>query len=178
MTSLFFSIALSFLPGIHNAKFITDTPNRNTAIPITYAFNRITIYNDIRVYIAEGDKNEILVNNEEAASNIKFKVNDDVLVIKSKKNMFSGNSMIKIIIVVKDIKCITIMGDAEVRTIGLLSDQNLKLEIFGDGAIYASTKASEVVTFIKGVGKIEVKGNFKTASVNKDAYGNMVTIYN
>jgi len=178
MTNLFFSIALSFLPGIHHAKFIIDTANRNKVIPITYAFNSITIYNDIRVYITEGDKNEILVNNEEVAGNIKFKVNDDVLVIKSKKNMFTGNSMIKIVIVVKDIKCITIMGDAEVRTIGLLSDKNLKLEIYGDGAIYASTKANEVNTFIKGVGKIEVKGNFKNTLVNKDAYGNMVTIYN
>jgi hypothetical protein len=178
MTSLFFSIALSLLPGIHHAQFATDTANRNSSIPIAYAFNSITIYNDMWVYITEGDKNEILMNNEESASNIKFKVNDEVLVVKSKKNMFSGKSMIKIIIVVKDIKCITIMGDAEVRTIGLLSDQNLKLEIYGDGAIYASTKAIKVNTFIKGVGKIEVKGNFKTTSVNKDAYGNMVTIYN
>jgi hypothetical protein len=178
MSSLLLSITLFFLHGIHHAKVVTDTTNRNRAIPIEYAFNSITIYNDIRVYITEGNKNEILANNEEAASNIKFKVNDDVLVIKSKKNMFSGNSMIKIIIVVKDIKGITIMGDAEVRTIGLLSDQSLKLEIYGDGAIYASTKAIEVNTFIKGVGKIEVKGNFKTTSVNKDAYGNMITIYN
>jgi hypothetical protein len=178
MTSLLLAITLFFLPGTYNTNFISDTPNRNMAMPITYAFHSITIYDDIRVYITEGDKNEILVNNEEVASIIKFKVNDEVLVIKSKKNIFSGNGMIKIIIVVKDIKCITIMGDAEVRTIGLLSDQNLKLEIYGDGAIYASTKASEVSTFIKGVGKIEVRGNFKTTSVNKDAYGNMVTIYN
>ena len=70
------------------------------------------------------------------------------------------------------------MGVAEVRTIGKLSCERLDLIIDGDGAIYASTTANEVKTFIKGVGKIEVRGNFANTSVNKDACGNMVTTYN
>lgn len=70
------------------------------------------------------------------------------------------------------------MDDAEVRTIGELKDKRLKLEILGDGAIYANTRANEVTTFIKGLGKINVIGNFKNTSVSKDAYGNMITNYN
>jgi hypothetical protein len=62
--------------------------------------------------------------------------------------------------------------------IGYLNSPILKLNILDDGAIYASTKATEVDTFIKRLGKIEVKGTFKNTSVNKDAYGNMVTNYN
>jgi len=177
MTSLMFSIALSILPVNHHAKTITDTNNLNTAISVSNAFNGITIYGNIRVYVIEGNKNEILVNNEDEANKIKIKVEDSVLVVKNKKNMFSGNSAIKMFIMVKDIKCITIMDDAEVRTVGELSDRNLKLEIYGDGCIYASTKAIEVDTFIRGLGKIEVKGNFQNTSVSKDAYGNMITKY-
>ena len=178
MTSLLLSIALVILPGSHFNNAITDTATGKMTIPVEYSFNSITIYNDIQVFILEGVKNEIIVSNEGEASNIKFKVDNDVLIIKSRKNIFSGNNMIKIIIMVKDIHCITNMGDAEVRTIGELSDRNLKLEIYGDGAIYVSTKANEVNTFIRGLGKIEVKGNFKNTSVNKDAYGNMITKYN
>ena len=177
MTSLLLSIALVILPGSHFNNAITDTATGKMTIPVEYSFNGITIYNDIHVFVLEGAKNQIMVNDESVAGNLKFKVDNDVLIIKSRKNIFSGNNRIKIIIMVKDIHCITIMGDAEVRTIGELSNRNLKLEIYGDGAIYASTKANEVNTFITGLGKIEVKGNFKNTSVNKDAYGNMITTY-
>jgi hypothetical protein len=44
--------------------------------------------------------------------------------------------------------------------------------------MYVNTTALEVNTFMKGLGKIEVKENFKNTTVNKDAYGNIVTIYN
>lgn len=179
MTCLLLTFVLAILPGSHHSAAITDTATRNMTIPIEYSFSGITIYNDIRVYIVEGTKNEIIISNEVFGGNFKFKVDNDVLIIKNKKNIFGGNNnMIKIIIKVKDIHSITIMDDAEVRTIGELSDRNLKLEIFGDGAIYASTKANEVKTFIKGLGKIEVKGNFKNTSINRDANGNMVTTYN
>jgi hypothetical protein len=79
---------------------------------------------------------------------------------------------------VRNISDITIIGNSEVRTIGDLSYRNLKLEIYGDGVIFVNTKAVEVNTYIQGLGKIEVRGNFKHTSVNPDAYGNMITTYN
>jgi hypothetical protein len=156
----------------------SDTVSEKMIIPVNYSFNSVTVYSDVIVYITEGDKNEIIVKNEDVAKAIKFKVDEGVLVIHGKKGFFSNRkNPERIIITVKDIRGITIMDDAEVRSIGELSDKNLKLEIYGDGAIYVNTRALEVSTFIKGLGKIEVNGNFKTTSVNKDAYGNMITTY-
>ena len=177
MNNLFISILLSALGHFHSADIKTDTASQKMIIPVDYSFNSVMIYNDILVYITEGEKNEITVRDADVANAIKFKVDGGVLVIHGKKGFFSTKTPERIIITVKDIRAITIMDDAEVRTIGELSDQNLKLEIFGDGAIYANTRAIEVTTFIKGLGKIEVRGNFKNTSVNKDAYGNMITTY-
>jgi hypothetical protein len=99
-----------------------------------------------------------------------------VLIIKS-KGSFVGRKRPKLIIMVKKLADISIFGDSEVRTIGELNNSSLNLYIYGDGSIFANTKASEVNTLIKGLGKIDVKGNFKNISVNKDAWGNMLTTY-
>jgi hypothetical protein len=128
------------------------------------------------IYISEGNENTIIVKNEETAELIKFKVKDGVLILRCKGNSI-GRKCPKVIIMVKNLSDISIMGDSEVRTIGELSNSSLKLNVYGDGSIYAETRATEVNTFIKGLGKIEVKGNFKNISVNKDAWGNMVTTY-
>jgi hypothetical protein len=177
MNSLFLSILVSAFSHFHNADTRPDTLSQKMTIPVTYAFDCVTIYNNILVYITEGTENEIIVRDGEAANNIKFKVTDGVLVIRGKSRMFSGNNPDRMIITVKDIHCITVMDDAEVRSVGELSNQNLKLEIYGDGAIYVNTRAVEVNTFISGLGKIVVNGNFKNTTVNKDSYGNMVTKY-
>lgn len=173
MNNLFITLLLSAF-GLTNG---TDSGSQDIVIPLNYTFNSVTIYSNMVVYITEGEKNEIIVKDEEVANAIKFKVNRGALVVHGKKGFFGNKSPERIIIKVKDIDAITIMEDAEVRTIGELSDKNLKLEIFGDGAIYANTRANEVTTFIKGLGKIEVIGNFKNTSVNKDADGNMITTY-
>ena len=177
MNNLFISVLLSAFGHFHFTDIKTDTASQKMTMPINYTFNSVTIYNDILVYITEGEKNEITVRDEGVAHAIKFKVDAGVLVIHSKKGFFSDKTPERMIITVKDIRAITIMDDAEVRTIGELSDKNLTLEIFGDGAIYANTRAIEVTTFIKGLGKIEVRGNFKNTCVNKDANGNMITTY-
>ncbi|HET7003223.1 MAG TPA: DUF2807 domain-containing protein [Puia sp.] len=153
-------------------------PLSGQTIPIDTPFNSVTIYNDVNLYITEGARNEIIVENQETADAVRFQVKDKTLLIHSRTVFFHRSIRGKIIICVQNINCISIVGDAEVRTIGSLSDRSLKLEIFGDGAIYANTTALEVNTFMKGLGKIEVKGNFKNTTVNKDAYGNIVTIYN
>jgi len=177
MNSLFITLIFSALGHFHSFGIKSETSSQKMTLPVNYSFNSVMIYNNILVYIKEGEKNEIIVKNEEVANAIKFKVDDGVLVIHGKNSFFNNKSPERIIIMVKDILGITIMDDAEVRTIGELSDKNLKLEIYGDGAIYANTRATEVTTFIKGLGKIEVTGNFKNTSVNKDAYGNMITSY-
>ena len=178
MNSLFISIIISASSQIHGDHALKDTLSQKLTIPVEYAFNSIMIYNDITVYITEGDKNEIIVKDEDVSNNFKFKVTDGVLVIHGKKSFLSKNNPIKITISAKNINSITIMDDAEVRTIGELSYRKLNLEIYGDGAIYVNTKAIQVNTFIKGLGKIEVKGNFKNTTINKDAYGNMISSYN
>jgi hypothetical protein len=178
MNILFISILLSVLSNNPGRDNFTDTASQKMTIPIVNIFSNVVIYDNVTVYITEGDQNEIIVNNAADADNLKIKVKDEVLIIKSKKGILSNSKPVKVFIMVRNIHGITIMGDSEVRTIGELSCRNLKLEIYGDGAIYASTKANEVNTFIKGLGKIEVKGNFKNTSVNKDAYGNMTTTYN
>jgi len=176
MNSLFMTILFSAF--WHSQSINNDTVVQRLIIPLDHTFKSIKIYNDILVYVAEGEKNEIIVKDEAVANVIKFKVDEGVLIIHCKNSIFSNKNPNKITIRVKDIHAIAIMDDAEVRTIGELSDQKLKLEIFGDGAIYANTRATEVTTFIKGLGKIEVRGNFKNTCVNKDAYGNMITTYN
>jgi hypothetical protein len=128
-------------------------------------------------FIKEGDENVIIVKDEETANLIKFKVSNGVLTIKSRGMLIGNRKPPKVIIIVKNLSDISIEGDSEVRTIGELSNDSLKLYIYGDGSIFANTKASEVDTFIKGLGKIEVKGNFKNITVNKDAWGDMVTKY-
>ena len=173
MNHLFISILLSAFGHI----YATDPSSKDIVIPVNDTFNSVKIYNDILVYIMQGEKNEILVEDIAVANAIKFKVNGSVLVVHGRKSYFTNKKPKRIIIKVKDIHAITIMDDAEVRTIGELSDKNLNLEIFGDGAIYANTCAIEVTTFIRGLGKIEVTGNFKNTSVNRDAYGNMITTY-
>ncbi len=173
MNHLFISILLSAFGHI----YATDTGSQDLVMPVNETFNSVTIYRDMVVYIMQGEKNEIIVKDKVVANVIKFKVDHEVLVLHGRKSYFTNKRPERIIIRVKDIHAITIMDDAEVRTIGELSDKNLKLEIFGDGAIYANTCASEVTTFIKGLGKIEVTGNFKNTSVNRDAYGNMITTY-
>ena len=178
MNSLILSVIFYSVSFNHCAYERTDTTLSTQIIPIESSFNSIKIYSDITVYITEGDRNEIVVKNEEVANNIKFKVEDGILLIRGRKVIFNRNNHDKIIISERNINCITVMGDAEVRTIGDVCHHTLTLEIYGDGAIYISTKADEVNTFIKGLGKIEVKGNFNNTSVNKDAYGNMVTTYN
>jgi hypothetical protein len=154
-----------------------DTGTEKISIPIIYSFKSVMIYGDFSAYITEGVDSRIIVSKEEA-NDLKFKVDNGVLVIRRKKPLFGGNYHLKIIIVVKEVRCISVMDDSEVRTVGILDYLNLKLEIYGDGAIYAHTKANEVNTLIKGLGKIEVQGNFKNAIVDKDAFGNMVTKYN
>jgi hypothetical protein len=173
MNNLFITIFLTALGHIQG----TDTGSQKLIIPVNFTFNSVTIYDDMVVYIIEGERNEIIVRNEDVAHAIRFKVDDSVLVIHGKNRLFNHRSPERIIISVKSIHAITIMDDAQVRTIGELYDKDLKLEIFGDGTIYATTRAVEVKTFIKGLGKIEVIGNFKNTSANKDEYGNMITTY-
>jgi Putative auto-transporter adhesin, head GIN domain len=173
MNNLFITILLTALGHIQG----TDTASQKLIIPVNFTFSGVTIYDGMAIYILEGERNEIIVRNEAVANAIRFEVNDSVLVVHGKNRLFNHRNPERIIISVKSIHAITIMDDAQVRTIGELNDKVLKLEIFGDGAIYASTRAIEVKTFIKGLGKIEVIGNFKNASVNKDEYGNIITTY-
>jgi hypothetical protein len=154
-----------------------DTVSTSFTLPVTSSFSSITIYNDINVYITEGEETAIISKNEETASQIKYKVNDGVLVIRSRGGFIKNRKLGKLIIVVKKLTDVSIMGDSEVRTIGELSNISLKLYIHGDGAIFVKTKASEVNTLIEGLGKIEVNGNFKNITVNKDAWGAMITTY-
>ena len=161
----------------YNDDLKSVPPLQKLTIPIDSSFTSITIYNDINLFITEGSKNEIITENADIADAIKFKVKDEILIVRRKSSFLHGKIHGKIIICVRNLHCITIMGDAEVRTIGNLSYRNLKLEIFGDGAIYASTVAMEVNTFMKGLGKIEVKGNFTNTTVDRDAYGDILTSY-
>ena len=153
-----------------------DTALSSQILPIAPSFNNVIIHDDIDVCIIEGNKNEIIVKNEETANLIKFKVKDSALVIKC-KGSGTGRKRPKVIVMVKMLSGISIIGDSEVSTIGELSNIKLELDIYGDGSIIVCTKASEVNTLIKGLGKIEVKGNFQNTSVSKDAWGNMVTTY-
>jgi hypothetical protein len=99
-----------------------------------------------------------------------------VLIIKS-KGSYVGRKRPKLIIMVKKLADISIIGDSEVKTIGELKNISLNLNVYGDGSIFANTKATEVTTCIKGLGKIEVKGNFKNISSNRDAWDDMITTY-
>jgi Putative auto-transporter adhesin, head GIN domain len=173
MNNLFITIlltALGHIPG-------TDTVSQKFIIPVNFTFSGVTIYDDMAIYIMEGERNEIIVRNEDVADAIRFKVDDSILIVHGKNRLFNHRIPEIIIISVKSIHAITIMDDAHVRTIGELYDKDLKLEIFGNGAIYVNTRAIEVKTFIKGLGKIELIGNFKNTSVNKDENGNMITTY-
>ncbi len=176
MNNLLLPVVVSLF-GHYSDISKSDTSLLKQSIPIESSFNSITIYNDISLYITEGTENEIIAENQAIADAIKFKVKDEILIIRRRDSFLHGKIHGKIIIRVKSIRCITIVGDAEVRTIGNLSYRTLNLEIFGDGAIYASTMAMEVNTLMKGLGKIEVKGNFKNTTVNKDADGEIVTTY-
>ncbi len=173
MNNLLITVFLS----VFGHSYGTDSVSRDYVIPIDYSFHSVVIYSNMIVFIKESEKNEIIVKDEGVANAIRFKVDRGVLVVQGRKKFFSDKTPGNIIIKVKDIHAITIMDNAEVRTIGALSHKDLDLEIFGDGSIYANTSANEVTTFIKGLGKIEVIGNFKNTSVNKDANGNMVTTY-
>jgi hypothetical protein len=177
MSILALTAMIAFFSHNDCDKISTDTPFQKQIIPIESGFNSLTIYNNLNVILEEGDHNEIQVNNIGIVGKIKVEVNDNVLIIKC-RHLFLRNDNFKILILVKSIKNISLMGDAEVRTIGCLNSPILKLNILGDGAIYANTKANEVDTFIKGLGKIVVKGNFRNTTVNRDAYGNMTSTYN
>ena len=147
-------------------------------IAVNDTFNSVVIYKNIVVYIAQGENNEIVFKNEIAANDINFEVIHGVLVIHGKNNFFSHKPPDIITIKVKTICAITIIDDAEVSTIGQLCNRDLNLKMLGDGTLYVNTSANEVTTFIKGLGKIEVVGNFKNTLVNKDDYGNIFTTYN
>jgi hypothetical protein len=176
MNSLVISTLIVFFSQNDCNNVYADTSFQKQIIPIESAFNSITIYNNINVVLIEGNCNEILVSNKEIANKIKVSVDGNVLVIKCRHQLFNGDNL-KVVIEVKSVNSITLMDDAEVRTVGCLSSPKLRLIINGDGAFYINTNAREVNTIIKGLGKIEVKGNFKNTAVNKDAYGNMVTTY-
>jgi hypothetical protein len=176
MNLLFIPVVMSVIANSPKQDMNRDTSLSSHTFHIGSSFNSIVIQNEMDVYISEGNENAIIVKNEETADLIKFKVKDGVLIIKS-RGSFIGRKSPNVIIMVKNLSDISIMGDSEVRTIGELSNCSLKLYIYGDGSIYADTKATEVNTLIKGLGKIEVKGNFKNVTVNKDAWGDMVTTY-
>lgn len=178
MYSLLLFTAMTVL-GLNHSEIPTiDTVSTCITIPVESSFKSIVIYNDITVYIIEGEQNKIIVKDEDVAGRIKFKVKDEILSIRAKNSLLGRNKSVKVSIMVRNINDITIIGNSEVRTIGDLSYRNLKLEIYGDGVIFVNTKAVEVNTYIQGLGKIEVRGNFKHTSVNPDAYGNMITTYN
>jgi len=171
-------LAVMSVFGLNHSK----VPDRDTAsnyviIPVESSFESINIYDDLTVFIIEGEQNQIIVKDDEAASKIKFKVKEDILEIRI-RNSLLGCKSVKLTIMVKNINDITIIGNSIVKTIGDLSHRHLNLEIYGGGSLLVNTKAAEVNTFIQGLGKIEVIGNFKHTSVNTDANGNLLTTYN
>jgi Putative auto-transporter adhesin, head GIN domain len=159
-----FLLAVMSVFGLNHSK----VPDRDTAftyviIPVESSFESINIYDDITVFIIEGAQNQIIVKDDEAASKIKFKVKEETLDIRI-RNSLLGCKSVKLTIMVKNINDITIIGNSKVKTIGDLSYRHLTLEMYGNGSLLVNTKAVEVNTFIQGLGKIEVRGNFKHTS--------------
>jgi hypothetical protein len=161
----------------HFKNINTDTTAHLFKVSIDSSFNSIKIYNGINVFIIEGDVNEIGYKNKESADMIKAKVKNQELVIKNKEGLLKNNKQF-ITVKVKDISSITVMDNSEVRTVGDLSSPHLSIVVNGKSAIYVSTKANDVKSFIKaGIGKVEIIGNFKDITVSKDVLGNTITTY-
>ena len=177
MYNIFLFAVMSVLELNHSKIPNVDSASAYISIPLESSFERINIYDDITVFIIEGEQNKIIVKDDEAAHKIKFKVKEEILGIGI-RNSLLGCKSVKVTIMVKKINDITIIGNSIVKTIGDLSYPHLNLELYGDGSLLVNTKAVQVYTFIQGLGKIEVRGNFKHTSVNTDGNGNLITSYN
>ena len=130
-----------------------------------------------KVYITQGDKNEVILEgHEDDLEEIETEVSGGRLVIKSRRERrwkFWGNSSLKVTayITVKDLRGAYVSGSGDIVSRNQIKARDFTASISGSGDIALDLDSDYVSSKISGSGNIELEGNSDRAKLSISGSG-------
>ena len=139
-------------------------------------FTKIKVSTGLDLYISQGSKNQITVEADENLQDIILtEVNDGILIIYSKKNIWKAKAR-KVYVTIKNLEAIIATSGSDVYTNEALEVNNLNISATSGADIHVSVDADTIETKATSGSNIEVSGasnnhiSKATSGASIDAY--------
>jgi hypothetical protein len=171
VATLFSSCAVDMFNRVNGNRNVV-TEDRSTKED----FTKIKVSTGLDLYISQGSKNQITVEADENLQEIiRTEVNDGILKIYSKKNIWKAKAR-KVYVTIKNLEAITATSGSDVYTNEALEVNNLNINATSGADIHVSVDANTIETTATSGSNIEVSGasnnhiSKATSGASIDAY--------
>jgi hypothetical protein len=171
VATLFSSCAVDMFNRVNGNRNVV-TEDRSTKED----FTKIKVSTGLNLYISQGSKNQITVEADENLQEIiRTEVNDGILKIYSKKNIWKAKAR-KVYVTIKNLEAITATSGSDVYTNEALEVNNLNINATSGADIHVSVDANTIETTATSGSNIEVSGasnnhiSKATSGASIDAY--------
>jgi hypothetical protein len=171
VATLFSSCAVDMFNRVNGNRNVV-TEDRSTKED----FTKIKVSTGLDLYISQGSKNQITVEADENLQEIiRTEVNDGILKIYSKKNIWKAKAR-KVYVTIKNLEALTATSGADVYTNEALEVNNLNINATSGADIHVSVDANTIETTATSGSNIEVSGisnnhiSKATSGASIDAY--------
>ena len=171
ITALFSSCAVDMFNRVNGNRNVV-TEDRSTK----EYFTKIKVSTGLDLYISQGSTNQITVEADENLQDIILtEVNDGILIIYSKKNIWKAKAR-KVYVTIKNLEAIIATSGSDVYTNEALEVNNLNISATSGADIHVSVDADTIETKATSGSNIEVSGasnnhiSKATSGASIDAY--------
>jgi hypothetical protein len=154
--------------------FATGFTNKeNDTVILNASFERICLQGNMKVILVQHKNDTVL---QYKNGKISAEVRNGELFIKQKNGFFSDAQPF-VIIPITQLNAIKIKDDAAVFTQGVIKTNELSIDQRGDGIVKLSIDANKILVCSRGIGKIEIEGNYQQSIAKKEDNGCMIIEY-
>ena len=157
---------LTFMSSCGLVDCVKGSGNPETEHRKVDDFNRIQIAGSYRINLKQDSSLSLTITGDDnLLKHVETTVSDNLLIIKSDKEMCPNNQM-TITIGVHNLKEIKSSGALELYSNGVINVQDLKLDFSGESRAYLNIDAANLTTVASGNSEIKLTGQATTHNVS------------
>jgi Putative auto-transporter adhesin, head GIN domain len=170
-------ICVLAVPGFLAAQTTVKQDESFTEKIILAPFSKIKAGTNIRIVLVQSATDSgYIASRQSIKKNIRYGVSNGELYIAGKSSLLS-DKIGTVVIGIRDLKKIVADENASINTNGILRLTSLEVLMKGDGTASINADADNIITNIRGKGKVTITGNYETSSSYLDGFGGMVIEY-
>jgi len=145
--------ALVLSTGIAKTTYAAAAEESENNMTVPAAINKIEVHGNVQLFISDGDKDQVKVNNKYYSDNALSKDKDGVLKISS----YNAEKLV-VWVTAKDLRSVTAYDNADVQSFGKLSKIEFNVDLYNNATAKLDLDTYSAAISVNDMAKASISG--------------------